>query len=83
MPNRKGKVYMKANCEGCRALQKGKCVLGHKILWEDIGEDFRGDQPSVMGYIPMDICPKPRTVKKLRKIQRTLSNVPPTKENRL
>lgn len=64
MPNHKGAIYLKANCDGCKALQNGECVLGFKTLF---------NQPdrynsAIQFYAPMDPCPKPRTLKKLREI---------------
>jgi len=62
MGNHKGVVYMKADCNGCTALRDRKCVLGYRI-------ELERDAFSGTALVPMEVCPKPRTVKKLREIQ--------------
>jgi len=52
---------MKADCNGCKALQQGMCVLGYKIILECPDDDCY--------YVPTEQCLKPRTHKRLKEIQ--------------
>ena len=65
MPPHKGQLYMKADCNGCKALQEGKCVLGYGILLE---RPEPISNPGFSFYVPTEQCPKPRTHIKLNEI---------------
>ncbi len=62
MPSHKGQLYQKANCNGCKALQECKCVLGYPIILE---RPEPVSSPSYSYYVPAEQCPKPRTYAKL------------------
>lgn len=64
-PGNLGMLYQKKDCNGCKAISKGKCVLGYAVERKDIGADSDDDQPTIMGYAPTEPCPKPRTMRKL------------------
>lgn len=47
--SRKGNMYMKKDCNKCKAWYCTKCLLGFRIEWSE-----------AFGWVPMDPCPKPR-----------------------
>lgn len=66
MPSHKGQIYQKKDCNGCKALQERKCVLGYRILLE------RSEVSGGIGsfFVPVQQCPKPRTHAKLGELLR-------------
>ena len=65
MPGNKGMTYQKKDCEGCKALRNGYCCLGYGIVIDS--------QDPLQLPEPVVPCPKPRTKRKLRAIQETIS----------
>lgn len=53
---------MKTNCNGCKALIDGECILGYQIKPNLY---YNG---KIRGYKPLENCPKPKTEKKLLKL---------------
>lgn len=58
MPGNLGMLYQKKDCNGCKAIHGGKCLLGFKNLFE------RPDRynSAINYYIPTEPCSKPRTI---------------------
>jgi hypothetical protein len=67
MPNHKGAIYQKKSCCGCKAMSKGKCVLGYGIERQVIGGRATDDLRAY--YAPTEPCPKPRTQKRLDELK--------------
>lgn len=60
MPNHKGAIYQKKDCNGCKALMgRGGCRLGYTIQRE---ETWAG----MISWVPTEPCSKPRTQKRLQ-----------------
>lgn len=73
MPSHKGQVYMKADCNGCKALQECKCILGYPIT---LVRPEPTTSPSYSYYVPMKQCPKPRNHEKLNELLSKNTDVP-------
>ncbi len=66
MPGNRGMTYLKKDCNQCRALQRGKCVLGFSM--DLCVEPFLPSSGNTT-YVPQEPCPKPRTYKRLDELK--------------
>ncbi len=64
-PGNFGMLYLKKNCDGCKALEKGKCVLGYAVTTIPASLCLPGDSMRA----PEEPCLKPRTYERLTELQ--------------
>lgn len=69
MPSRKGMTYLKSSCSGCKAfdLRTCQCTLMFKIEKKQLPiSNFPTSIIFGGEYCPLELCPKPRTTRKLK-----------------